>query len=94
MDCLWFLSSCLQAVQYKQKHKLKDAPPISSSCAQLGICYGVGIGLYFQTISWLRMLLLWLALASVSISSCQKSTHDALTLSCKQTEQAYPCNQC
>ncbi|KAF6256543.1 hypothetical protein COO60DRAFT_95334 [Scenedesmus sp. NREL 46B-D3] len=54
-----------QAVQFKQSHKIKDAPPFTSDCAQLGSCYGVGIGLYFQIISWLRMLLLWLALASV-----------------------------
>lgn len=56
----------MQAKQYKQSHKVKDAPPITSKCTQLGSTYGVGIGLYFQTISWLRMLLLWLALASVS----------------------------
>eukprot|EP00775_Hariotina_reticulata_P011394 gene11394-11542_t len=55
----------LQALLYKLKHRVKDAPPMYSSCSELGTVYGVGIGLYFQTIAWLRQLLLWLAIASV-----------------------------
>jgi hypothetical protein len=55
-----------QAIACKQKHKLQDAPKILASCSLLGNNYGVGIGLYFQIIAWLRWLLLWLALCMVS----------------------------
>lgn len=84
----------LQAVQFKQSHKIKDAPPFTSDCAQLGSCYGVGIGLYFQIISWLRMLLLWLALASVSNHSWYTTMHCRTVelKSCKHTKHAHPSN--
>ena len=59
---------CLQAIACKLKHKLQDAPNITASCSLLGNRYGVGIGLYFQIIAWLRWLLFWLALCMVSIA--------------------------
>lgn len=55
----------LQAKTAKQKHKLQDAPKITASCALLGNQYGVGIGLYFQILAWLRLLLFWLAICMV-----------------------------
>lgn len=56
-----------QAIECKHKHKLQNPPPVAASCAALGNAYGVGIGLYFKTISWLRWLLFWLALCTVSV---------------------------
>lgn len=54
-----------QARACKARHRVAEAPPITAPAAQLGCVYGVGIGLYFKSIVWLRVLLLWLALASV-----------------------------
>lgn len=34
-------------------------------CMLMGNKYGVGIGLYFQTIAWIRWLFFWLALCMV-----------------------------
>lgn len=62
-DCFW---RTMQAKACKQSHKLQDQPHITASCALLGNRYGVGIGLYFQIIAWLRWMLLWLAICMVS----------------------------
>lgn len=55
----------MQAKAAKQKHKLQDPHKITASPPILGREYGVGIGLYFQIIKWLRLLLFWLALCMV-----------------------------
>lgn len=63
--CMHALSPHTQAIACKLKHKLQDAPPVTASCAVLGSRYGVGVGLYFQILSWLRWLIIWLALCMV-----------------------------
>lgn len=59
-----------QAIACKQKHKLQDAPKVLAPCPLLGNKYGVGIGLYFQIIAWIRWLLFWLAICMVSAIGC------------------------
>jgi hypothetical protein len=58
-----------QAVAHKRKHRLPHAPGITAKAAALGSKYGVGVGLYFETLHYLRLLLCWLALLAVSVQS-------------------------
>lgn len=55
-----------QAIKNKHKHKVQDAPKPLAPCSDLGNEYGVGIGLYFQIIAWIRLLFFWLAICMVS----------------------------
>lgn len=64
-----------QAIACKQKHKLQDAPKVLAPCPLLGNRYGVGIGLYFQIIAWIRWLLFWLAICMVSAIRCPHGPH-------------------
>ncbi|KAI8468596.1 MAG: hypothetical protein J3K34DRAFT_477538 [Monoraphidium minutum] len=67
----------------KEEHRVapQDRPGIAADCFALGQAYGVGVGLYFKTLGWLRLLFLWLALGAapflVLISSA-KFTSPAL----------------
>jgi hypothetical protein len=62
VPALVFLS---QAKEYKQAHKPAEKVPLFTDCAGLGRTYGVGLGLYFKCMQWMRVLFLWLTLTTV-----------------------------
>ncbi|GBF87433.1 dynein heavy chain axonemal protein [Raphidocelis subcapitata] len=73
------------AKRYKEDRRVPpaDRPNITASAFQLGQTYGVGVGLYFKSLSWLRILFVWLALGSVPfivIITSSKFTSPALAI--------------
>lgn len=60
-----------QAREHKHEHAAHTASAgVCANCVALGCAHGVGIGLYFKALMWLRLLMLWLGVAAVRTVWC------------------------
>ncbi|MEW5314470.1 MAG: hypothetical protein WDW38_005967 [Sanguina aurantia] len=54
-----------QAQRSASQHQLTARLPCLAGCREIGTSYGMGIGLYFQVIWWLKCMSLWMMLAAL-----------------------------